>query len=66
VMHGEIDLCTPLGQAQELYQALVEAGVEAELVVYPREGHGWVEWDHQIDTWNRVRSWLDRHLARDD
>jgi dipeptidyl aminopeptidase/acylaminoacyl peptidase len=63
VMHGEIDLCTPIGQAQELYQALVEAGCEAELVVYPREGHGWLEYDHQVDAWNRIRDWFDRHLA---
>jgi dipeptidyl aminopeptidase/acylaminoacyl peptidase len=63
VMHGAEDLCTPLGQAQELYNALVEAGCEAELVVYPREGHGWLEWDHQLDAWQRIRAWLDRHLA---
>jgi dipeptidyl aminopeptidase/acylaminoacyl peptidase len=62
VMHGEVDLCTPLGQAQELYQALVEAGCETELVVYPREGHGWLEHDHQVDAWNRIRDWFDQHL----
>jgi dipeptidyl aminopeptidase/acylaminoacyl peptidase len=64
IMHGAEDLCTPLGQATELYNALVEADCEAELVVYPREGHGWLEWDHQIDAWNRIRAWLDRHLRR--
>jgi dipeptidyl aminopeptidase/acylaminoacyl peptidase len=63
IMHGAEDLCTPLGQAQELYSALVEAGCEAELVVYPREGHGWLEWEHQLDAWERIRAWLDRHLA---
>ena len=63
IVHGAEDLCTPLGQAQELYQALVEAGCEIELVVYPREGHGWLEREHQIDAWRRTRGWLDRHLA---
>ena len=62
ILHGEDDLCTPIGQAKELYQALVEAGVETELVVYPREGHGWVERDHILDAWERVRSWLARHV----
>ena len=66
IMHGAEDLCTPLGQATELYNALVEADCEVELVVYPREGHGWLEWDHQIDAWNRIRAWLDRHLAPSD
>jgi dipeptidyl aminopeptidase/acylaminoacyl peptidase len=63
ILHGEDDLCTPLPQAVEFYNALVEAGCEAELVVYPREGHGWTEREHQIDSWNRMRDWLARHLA---
>ena len=62
IIHGEDDLCTPLSQAVELYSALVEAGCETELVVYPREGHGWTEREHQIDAWNRVRDWLARHV----
>ncbi len=62
ILHGEEDLCTPLPQATEFYNALVEAGCEVELVVYPREGHGWTEREHQIDTWNRMRDWLDRHV----
>jgi dipeptidyl aminopeptidase/acylaminoacyl peptidase len=63
ILHGEDDLCTPLPQAVEFYNALVEAGCETELVVYPREGHGWTEREHQIDAWNRMRDWLARHLA---
>ncbi len=62
ILHGEDDLCTPLSQAAELYNALVEAGCETELVVYPREGHGWLEREHQIDAWQRTRDWLARHL----
>jgi dipeptidyl aminopeptidase/acylaminoacyl peptidase len=63
ILHGEDDLCTPLPQAVEFYNALVEAGCETELVVYPREGHGWTEREHQIDAWHRMRDWLARHLA---
>ena len=29
---------------------------------HPREGHGWTEREHQIDSWNRTRDWLARHL----
>jgi len=65
IVHGELDLCTPVGQARELYQALVDAGVETELAVYPREGHGYVERAHQIDVWQRMRAWFDRHLLRE-
>jgi len=62
IIHGEDDLCTPVSQAFELYNALAEAGCETELVVYPREGHGWTEREHQIDAWNRMRDWLARHV----
>jgi dipeptidyl aminopeptidase/acylaminoacyl peptidase len=62
ILHGEDDLCTPLSQAIEFYNALVAAECETELVVYPREGHGWTEREHQLDAWNRMRDWLARYL----
>jgi dipeptidyl aminopeptidase/acylaminoacyl peptidase len=63
ILHGAEDLCTPLPQATEFYNALVEAGCEVELVIYPREGHGWTERDHLLDSWNRIRDWLAKHCA---
>ena len=63
LIHGEEDRCVPVGQAQEMYQALVEAGCETELVVYPREGHGMLEREHIADSWSRVRDWFARHLG---
>jgi dipeptidyl aminopeptidase/acylaminoacyl peptidase len=63
VMHGELDLCVPVSQAHELYRALADAGVTTELVVYPREGHGWRERAHVVDGIRRQREWFDRHLA---
>ena len=63
LMHGELDLCTPPGQAQEMHRALADAGCETELVVYPREGHGWAERGHLEDAWVRMLGWFDRHLA---
>jgi len=62
MVHGEEDLCVPVSQAQEMYQALVEAGCETELVLYPREGHGVLERDHQLDLWERLKSWFEQHL----
>jgi dipeptidyl aminopeptidase/acylaminoacyl peptidase len=63
IMQGELDLCTPVGQAQELYQAIAETGrAEVELVVFPREGHAYVECGHQREIWRRSKEWFDRHL----
>jgi dipeptidyl aminopeptidase/acylaminoacyl peptidase len=65
IIHGRDDRCTPLGQAQEFYAGLVERGVAAELVIYPREGHGLQERAHHLDSWRRAVAWFDRHLRRD-
>jgi dipeptidyl aminopeptidase/acylaminoacyl peptidase len=63
LMHGAEDLCTPVSQSTEFYNALIEAGCEAELVVYPREGHHWLERKHQLDAWMRTVEWLNQHCA---
>jgi dipeptidyl aminopeptidase/acylaminoacyl peptidase len=60
--HGEDDRCAPLGQSVEFFNALVEAGCEAELVIYPREAHSLTERAHQIEAWERTREWLARHV----
>jgi dipeptidyl aminopeptidase/acylaminoacyl peptidase len=62
ILHGALDLCCPVGQAHEMYNALVEAGCETELVVYQRGGHSWAEDAYLVDTWQRTKSWFDRHL----
>jgi dipeptidyl aminopeptidase/acylaminoacyl peptidase len=40
LIQGESDSTDPLGQAQEMYRALRQEGVQVELVTYPREDHG--------------------------
>jgi dipeptidyl aminopeptidase/acylaminoacyl peptidase len=63
IVHGALDLCTPIGQAEELYRGIADAGqAEVELVVYPREGHGISERAHQLDFWERARTFFDRHV----
>jgi dipeptidyl aminopeptidase/acylaminoacyl peptidase len=65
VIQGQADRCTPVGQGEELYAALEAVGAEAELVVYPREGHVLVERAHVIDALHRTQAWFDRHLRLD-
>ena len=62
VLHGEEDARVPVGQAYEFYHGLVQTGTHAELVVYPREGHGFGEIRHQIDLVERIVGWFDRYL----
>ena len=62
ILQGEDDVTDPIGQSQALYRALKRYGVETELVLYPREGHGLREEAHLIDRLTRIVGWFDRHL----
>jgi dipeptidyl aminopeptidase/acylaminoacyl peptidase len=63
ILHGEEDVRVPVGQAYEFYHGLRQSAVETELVVYPREGHGFSEIRHQIDLLERIIGWFERYLA---
>jgi dipeptidyl aminopeptidase/acylaminoacyl peptidase len=60
---GMVDRCTPPGQAVEFHQALLAAGVETELVLYPQEGHGVRATPARIDMAERTLRFFDRHLG---
>lgn len=61
VMHGEEDPKIPPGQARQLYHGLQALGVESELAIYPRAGHGLSEYGQQLDALERIRDWIERH-----
>ena len=64
IVAGATDRCTPIGQAQQMHSALVEAGrVGTELVIYPEEGHGVREYPAVIDYCARVVAWFERYLG---
>ncbi len=62
IIHGEQDACVPVNQAYALYYALRERAVPTELVVYPREGHGFAEHDHQLDWIRRMMAWFKQYV----
>jgi dipeptidyl aminopeptidase/acylaminoacyl peptidase len=62
ILQGDADTVDPLGQSQELYRGLKRYGVEAELVVYPREPHGFHEEKHLLDRLSRIVAWYDKFL----
>jgi len=63
IVHGEEDTNVPLSQAIYFHRALSWYGAEHELVIYPREGHGFTERNHQLDLLRRTRAWFDRWLG---
>jgi dipeptidyl aminopeptidase/acylaminoacyl peptidase len=64
VLHlaGARDTCVPVSQAMEFHRALSLRGVESELVVYPREGHGVHDFPAVADAVERTVGWFVRHL----
>ncbi len=63
ILHGLLDRCVPVGQAEELHAGLRRLGVPVEFVTYPREGHSVREPAHVADQRQRVLSWFETHLG---
>ncbi len=64
IQHGESDVRVPIGQSHELYYALQRCGVPCELVIYPRQPHGFVEPRMHLDAQRRAIAWIERWLDR--
>ena len=62
ILQGEADTVDPVGQSLELYRGLKRYGVDTELVLYPREPHGFHEEKHLVDRLNRILAWYDKYL----
>lgn len=65
-IHGDSDRSCPVGQSQELFQALSETGCETDFVSYPGEGHEICERAHVLDASARTVAWFTRYLGLAD
>ncbi len=66
VVHGEADERCPIGQGEELFTALLEAGVEAEFARYPNASHLFPFTGSPLqreDLLDRELAWFDAHLG---
>lgn len=66
ILYGGADDRVPPTQGYELYEGLKARGVEAQLVLFPREGHVIAEREHQLDLLRRVIDWYESHLGGDE
>jgi len=62
IIQGEEDDVDPKGQSQQFYRALRYYNVPTELVLYPREPHGFREIKHSIDFYTRMLAWFDKYV----
>jgi dipeptidyl aminopeptidase/acylaminoacyl peptidase len=62
VVVGDRDAECPAPQSFEFWHALHALGVPTALVVYPNEGHSFVDPAHQRDVLQRALGWFEKYL----
>jgi dipeptidyl aminopeptidase/acylaminoacyl peptidase len=63
VIHGANDPRVPLGEAEQLVEALRARGVPVDLLVFDDEGYGLVKLKSKRVAYSAVVDFLDRHVA---
>ena len=65
IVHGEADERCPIGQGEQMFIALKQAGVETEFARYPGGAHPFLAdgpISHRIDVLERTLTWFNRYL----
>jgi dipeptidyl aminopeptidase/acylaminoacyl peptidase len=63
IVHGANDPRTPLGEAQQVHDALQSRGSPVELLVYHDEGHGLAKLENRLDAYPKIVAFLEKHLG---
>ena len=64
VVVGERDAECPSAQSYEFWHALKTLGVPTKLIIYPGEGHMFIEPNHQVDRLEQTVAWFDKYLGQ--
>jgi dipeptidyl aminopeptidase/acylaminoacyl peptidase len=64
VIVGERDAECPAPQSYEFWHALKTLGVPTKLIVYPGEGHMFLDPKHQVDRLEQTVAWFDKYLKQ--
>jgi dipeptidyl aminopeptidase/acylaminoacyl peptidase len=62
IVVGERDAECPASQSYEFWHALKTLGVPTKLIIYPGEGHMFIEPKHQADRLEQTVAWFDHYL----
>ena len=62
ILHGQSDTRVPVAQAWELYRALIDLGVDVEMVLYPNAGHGINAPKQFTNVFKRWADWYKKYL----
>jgi Dipeptidyl aminopeptidases/acylaminoacyl-peptidases len=59
--HGIEDPYVPVGQYYQFYRALKDKRKDVRLLLFPREGHGFIERKHIEQFYREMFEWLKEH-----
>lgn len=62
VIHGANDPRVPLSEAEQVVAKLRQHGRDAELLVYPDEGHGLAKLQNRLDAYPKIIAFLEKEL----
>ena len=62
IIVGERDAECPASQSYEFWHALKTLGVPTQLIIYPGEGHLFLDPKHQADRLEQTVGWFDKHF----
>lgn len=62
LLHGVLDSNVPFQDCVRLVDALLAAGKKPDLMIYPREDHGFTEAASWVDEYERILGFFERHL----
>ena len=62
IIVGERDAECPTAQSYEFWHALKTLGVPTQLIIYPGEGHLFLDPKHQTDRLEQTVGWFDKYL----
>lgn len=64
LVQGEKDQRVPMSQYRALRDALADSGKPAEItIVEEKEGHGFYDFNNQVDLYTRMEAFLDKYLG---
>jgi dipeptidyl aminopeptidase/acylaminoacyl peptidase len=63
ILQGANDPRVPLGEAQQMHDALAARGHDVGLIVFPDEGHGWQKLENRAIAWQREIEFLGRIMG---
>jgi len=69
IIHSENDLRCPIGQAEQLFAALLRKGIDVEMVRFPDEGHELSRSGaprHRVERFEYILAWHDGYLKQSE